>query len=117
MQYNFIKVSILLFLKNLLKINNTLKISFKLIKSGFFFDFFLKKIVEVFLKNFLIYSSLFFGEKFIIEFLTKRIIHNFIYHFNKKVGYNFINYKIFLLILVKTIFYILFFFNIFIIFF
>jgi len=55
-----------------------------LIQSGFYFDFFLKKLCEVFLKNFFIYSSLFFGEKYIIEVFTKKIIDNYIFLANKK---------------------------------
>ena len=42
-------------------------------KSGFYFDFFLKKLLEVLIRNFLIYSALFFGEKFLIEILTKKL--------------------------------------------
>jgi hypothetical protein len=49
-----------------------------LIQSGFYIDFFLKKICEVFIKNIFIYSSQFFGEKYIIEVLTKKIIDKYI---------------------------------------
>ena len=55
-----------------------------LIQSGFYLDFFLKKISEVFLKNVFIYSSLFFGEKYFIEVMTKKIIDNLIFLNNKK---------------------------------
>ena len=53
-------------------------------QSGFYLDFFLKKNSEIFIKNIFIYSSLFFGEKYFIEVLTKKIIDNFIFLKNKK---------------------------------
>jgi len=55
-------------------------------KSGFYFDFFLKKSLEVLIRNFLVYSSLFFGEKFLIEVLTKKILTRAINNSNKIVG-------------------------------
>lgn len=51
-------------------------------KSGFYIDFFFKKIAEIFVKNIFIYSSFFFAEKFLIEFLTKKCIDNFILKIN-----------------------------------
>jgi hypothetical protein len=51
-------------------------------KSGFYIDFFLKKIAEIFVKNIFIYSSFFFAEKFLIEFLTKKCVDNFILKVN-----------------------------------
>jgi len=55
-------------------------------QSGFYFDFIFKKVVEVFIRNFFIYASLFFGEKYMIEQLTKKIVDNFIFNSNKYVG-------------------------------
>lgn len=43
-----------------------------LIQSGFYLDFFLKKNLEVFIRNLLIYTAQFFGEKYIIEVLIKK---------------------------------------------
>jgi hypothetical protein len=37
-------------------------------QSGLYFDYFFKKITEVFIRNFLIYTAQFFGEKFMIEY-------------------------------------------------
>ena len=45
-----------------------------LFQSGFYMDFLLKKCCEVFIKNVFIYTSQFFGEKYFIEVLTKKII-------------------------------------------
>ena len=65
-------------------------------KSGFYIDYFIKKCVEIFIKNILIFSSLFFGEKFFIEFLTKKTIDNLILNLNKtKFSSFFINYFFF----------------------
>lgn len=46
-------------------------------------DFFLKKIIESYVRNSLIYSAQFFGEKYIIEYLTKKIIDSVIFNSNK----------------------------------
>ena len=54
-----------------------------LVQSNFYIDFFLKKLCEVFIRNTLIYSAQFFGEKYIIEVLTKKIIDSFLYTSNK----------------------------------
>lgn len=56
------------------------------IQSGLYFDFFIKKVGESFIKNFMVLTPLFFGEKYLIEVLTKKIIENFISRFNKFVG-------------------------------
>lgn len=50
-------------------------------QSGLYLDFFVKKLSELFVKNFFIYSAQFFGEKFVIEELTKKI-------FKKILSYN-----------------------------
>jgi hypothetical protein len=55
-------------------------LSFKFIRyiqSGLYVDYIIKKLGEILVKNIFIYSSLFFGEKFIIEFLTKKVIDNY----------------------------------------
>jgi hypothetical protein len=57
-----------------------------LIQSGFYVDFFFKKLGEIFIRNFLIYTSNYFGEKYFIEILTKKIIDNFIFKNNKLFG-------------------------------
>ena len=45
----------------------------RLCQSGFYLDFFLKKISEIFVKNIFIYSAQFTGEKYMIEELTKKV--------------------------------------------
>jgi len=55
-------------------------------QSGFYFDFIFKKLGEVFIRNFFIFSALFFGEKYMIEHLTKRIVDSFIFNSNRWVG-------------------------------
>lgn len=57
---------------------------YRCVQSGFYIDYFIKKIIEILVKNYLIYSAIFFGEKFIIEFVTKKTIDNFINLNNKK---------------------------------
>lgn len=61
-------------------------------QSGFYFDFFFKKSIEVFIRNVFIYSAMFFGEKYMIEYLTKKIVDNFIFNSNKFVGWTTLNY-------------------------
>lgn len=52
---------------------------FRFVNSGFYFDFFLKKISEIFIRNIHIYTALFFGEKFVIEVLTKKVVDYYIF--------------------------------------
>ena len=56
------------------------------LQSGFYIDFFVKKMAEVFIRNFFVYTALFFGEKYMIEVLTKKIFENYIMFFNKIFG-------------------------------
>jgi len=46
----------------------------------------LKKFAEIFIRNVFIYASLFFGEKYMIEHLTKKVVDSFIFKSNKFVG-------------------------------
>jgi hypothetical protein len=55
-------------------------------QSGMYFDFFYKKISEVFIRNVFIYASQFLGEKYMIEVLTKKIIDHGIFTINKYIG-------------------------------
>lgn len=68
---------------NLLKFNTK-----KFIQSGFYLDFFFKKNLEVFIRNLLIYSSQFFGEKYIIEVLVKKPTELLNTKLNKYFGIN-----------------------------
>lgn len=43
-------------------------------QSGCYIDYIFKKIAEILVRNVFIYSALFFGEKFIIEFVSKKTI-------------------------------------------
>jgi hypothetical protein len=65
------------------------------IQSGMYLDYIIKKIAEMFVKNIFIYSSTFFGEKFIIEFLSKKTIDNLTSFFNVlflNKNYNYTNF-------------------------
>ena len=84
---------------------------FRFVNSGLYFDFFLKKFSEIFVRNFFIYSALFFGEKFFIEVLTKKVIDNYIYLVNSKLSNLKLNYDFFFFQIVLIIFYVIFFFN------
>jgi hypothetical protein len=57
---------------------------FRFIQSGFYLDFIFKKLSEMFMRNIFIYSSIFFGEKYMIEFITKKTIDSFIFNNNKQ---------------------------------
>jgi hypothetical protein len=52
------------------------------IQSGMYIDYIIKKITEAFLRNFFVYSSIFFSEKYIIEFLSKKTVDNLVFFFN-----------------------------------
>lgn len=85
---------------------------FKFVQSGFYIDFIFKKLSEIFIRNIFIYSSTFFGEKFMIEYLTKKTIDSFIFNSNKFNFLNLIESKYFLQIITLIIY--LFFITIFI---
>lgn len=76
-------------------------------KSGFYIDYIFKKFAEIFIRNVFIYASLFFGEKYMIEYVTKKTIDNFIFNSNKIVGWTTLNYMWFLYLLLSVVFYIL----------
>lgn len=61
-------------------------------QSGFYIDFFVKKLSEIFVRNVFIYTALFFGEKYMIEVLTKKIIENLIFKLNRFFGWTSYNY-------------------------
>jgi hypothetical protein len=43
-----------------------------LIKNNLFVDFIIKKSIEIIVKNYLVLTPMFFGEKYMIEFFTKK---------------------------------------------
>lgn len=95
--------------------NNLIKFKFfKFVQSGFYIDFIVKKISEMFIRNIFIYSSIFFGEKFMIEYLTKKTIDSFIFNSNRFNLLNLIESKYFLQIISAVIY--LFFITVFILF-
>ncbi len=81
--------------------------NFRFIQTGFLLDFFIKKISEIFIRNIFIYSSLLFGEKYIIEYITRKFINNILYNLNKD-SFNSTNYIKFFLEIFIIIFSILF---------
>ena len=80
-------------------------------QSGCYFDFFYKKFSEVFIRNIFIYSSQFFGEKYMIEVLTKKIIDQTVFKFNKYIGWNNLKYFNFFFNFLIILFYSISFFN------
>ena len=86
---------------------------FRFIQSGLYLDFFLKKIIEIFIKNFFIYAAQFLGEKYMIEFLTKKVIDSSVFNTNKIINFNTLFYSNYFIQLITTFFFILTIFNIF----
>ena len=78
---------------------------FRFIQSGLYLDFFLKKGVEVLIRNILVYTSLFLGEKYMIEFLTKKIIDSSIFNINKFIGVTDLFYSFYFIQLLCVFFY------------
>lgn len=85
-------------------------------QSGFYFDFIFKKLGEVFIRNVFIFAALFFGEKYMIEFLTKKVIDNFVFNSNKFFGWTYLNFMWFFYISVVLVLYFLVFLNLFLLF-
>lgn len=86
-------------------------------QSGCYFDFFLKKLSDVFVRNVFVYAAQFFGEKYMIEVLTKKIIDKSIYTVNRYSGWTKLKYFNFFIQTIIVLFYFLGIFNLFIIFF
>ncbi len=84
-------------------------------QSGFYFDFMFKKFAEIFIRNVFVYASLFFGEKYMIEHLTKKVVDSFIFNSNKFLGWTNYNYMWFFYISMSIVLYSLLLINIFLI--
>ena len=74
-------------------------------QSGFYVDFLLKKLAEIFIRNIFILSALFFGEKYMIEYLTKKIVDNFIFNSNMFLGWTNLNYIWFFYVSLSVVLY------------
>lgn len=81
-------------------------------QSGWFLDFFLKKNVEIFVRNVFLYLGQFFAEKYMIEFLTKKIFNFCIFFFNRYLGWIKLEYVNFFLQFLIFFFYVVLFFNV-----
>lgn len=86
---------------------------FRFIQSGLYVDFFLKKLIELFIKNFFIYAAQFLGEKYMIEYLTKKIIDSSIFNTNKIISLTDLFYTQYFISLLSIFFLSLSIFNIF----
>ncbi len=85
----------------------------KFIQSGCYVDFFFKKIIESFVKNIFVYTSQFFGEKYFIEYLTKKIIDKVIFNNNSFFLFFELNFGLYFIQTVSFLLYSLFFLNFF----
>ena len=70
------------------------------------------KLAEIFIRNIFIFAALFFGEKYMIEHLTKKTVDSFIYNSNKFVGWTVLNYSWFFYMITSIVLYVLLFLNI-----
>ena len=86
-------------------------------QSGFFIDFFLKKLSDLFIRNIFIFSSLFFGEKYMVEKITRKIVDSFLFKSNKLFSFTILGYRLYIYIILTFIVYLLLFINIALIFF
>ena len=78
---------------------------FRFIQSGLYFDFFIKKIIELFVKNVFVYSAQFLGEKYMIEYITKKIIDSSIFNMNRFININDLFYSYYFIQLLSIFFY------------
>jgi len=81
-------------------------------QSGLYLDFFLKKLVELFVKNYLVYAAQFLGEKYMVEFLTKKIIDSSVINVNKVMSLVNLFYSNYFIQLLSLLFYFFSIFNI-----
>ena len=85
----------------------------KFCQSGMYFDFFLKKLSEIIVRNLYVYSAQFFGEKYIIETFTKKIFNNILFFINLTTGLTQLSFISFFFFIVLFIFVSIIFLNIF----
>lgn len=81
-------------------------------QSGFYIDFIFKKFSDVFLRNVFMATAMFFGEKYMVEHLTKKTTDFFIFNTNRYIGLNNLNYTAFFYVSMSTVFYLCFFINV-----
>lgn len=87
----------------------------RFLQSGGYLDYFYKKFSEVFIRNIFVYASQFIGEKYMIEILTKKIIDNSIFVFNRYIGWDNLKYFNFFFNFLVVLFYSIFLINLIII--
>lgn len=80
---------------------------FRFIQSGLYVDFFFKKVCEIFVRNFFVYAAQFFGEKYIIEYLTKKIVDSSIFNTNRIIGISELFFSYYFIQLTSLFFYLL----------
>ena len=85
-------------------------------QTGFYMDFFFKQVVEVLVRNVFIYSSQFFSEKYMIEYLTKKIIDSSIFNINRLLGIGELFYTYYFIQVLSILFYFIILINIYFIF-
>jgi len=91
----------------MLKLPNKVKKWSGKAQSGFFIDFIFKKCADSFIRNVFIYGAMFFGEKYIIEVITKKTLDSFVFTTNKFTGLEKLDYSTFFIYTLSILFYIL----------
>lgn len=81
-------------------------------QSGFFIDFFCKKVADMFIRNVFIFAAIFFGEKYMIEKITKKIVDFFLFNTNKIIGLTSLSFSTFFILFLSLLFYFIIFINI-----
>jgi len=72
-----------------------------------FIDFIFKQIIEYWTRTVLIYTALFFGEKYIIEYLTKKTIDTVVFNTNRRFQTSDLSFNDFFIITAAAISYVL----------
>ena len=90
---------------------------FRFFQSGLYIDFIIKHVSEIFVRNVFIYGAQFFSEKYIIEYLTKKVIDSSLFNSNKFIGINNLSYSYYFIQIITIILYSFSIYNFFFIFF
>lgn len=64
-------------------------------QSGCYIDYIIKKLAELIVRNVFIYSALFFGEKYFVEFVSKKTIDNLVLFVTTNILNRQYNYTVF----------------------
>ena len=79
----------------------------RFVQSGMYIDFIFKKVIELVMRNLLVYGAQFFGEKYVIEHFTKKVVEYAIFNINNFTSISVLNYVYYFIQIILFLVYII----------